>query len=76
MCFWRRGRGEGPSLPRDRPLATLRVRPTALTSKVCRPRNFRMTNPDRMVLTSGIPLPAAVYNTLILCWFPGVFGNG
>jgi hypothetical protein len=35
-----------------------------------------MTNPDRMVLTSGIPLPAAVYKTLILCSFPGVFGNG
>jgi hypothetical protein len=59
MKGWR-----GPSFPRDMPLATLRVKPTAFTRRVRRPRNFRMTKPERMVLTSGIPLPAAVYRTL------------
>lgn len=61
-----------PSFPRDRPLATLNVRPTALTNNVLRPRNLRMTNPERMVLTSGIPLPAARYNIFGLFGVPGV----
>jgi len=63
-------KGTLPSFPRDMPLATLRVRPTAFTSKVLRPRNFLITNPERIVLTSGIPLPAAVYNTLTWFGFP------
>jgi hypothetical protein len=51
---------DGPSFPRDMPLATLRVKPTAFTRSVLKPRNFRMTKPERIVFTSGIPLPAAV----------------
>lgn len=66
----------GPSFPNDRPLATLNVRPTAFTSKVRKPRNLRITNPERIVLTSGIPLPAAVYRTLTWLGFPVVVGRG
>ena len=65
-----------PSFPRDSPDATLNVRPTALTRSVFNPRNLRITNPDRMVLTSGIPLPAAVYSIFTWAGFPGAFGNG
>lgn len=58
------------------PLATLKVKPTAFTSRVLKPRNFLITNPERIVLTSGIPLPAAVYNTLTSLGCPNVFGIG
>ena len=33
--------------------------PMDLISRVHRPRNLRMMKPPRMVLTSGMPLPAA-----------------
>jgi hypothetical protein len=63
-------------LPSDIPLATLKVNPTALTRSVLNPRNFLMTKPERIVLTSGIPLPAAVYKTLTSLGFPGIVGKG
>jgi hypothetical protein len=61
-----------PSFPSDIPLATDNTSPTALTINVLTPKNFLITNPDKMVLTSGIPLPAAVYRTLTSpCWESG-----
>ncbi len=51
----------GPSLPNERPEATLNASPTALVNSVRPPRYPCMTNPERMVLTSGMPLPAACH---------------
>jgi hypothetical protein len=49
----------GPSLPKFSPAPTDKIRPSDLTNKVHPLRKCGMTNPPRIVLISGIPLPAA-----------------
>ncbi|CAI6337616.1 unnamed protein product [Periconia digitata] len=49
----------GPSLPRLKPEATLRIKPRVLMIKVRTPRYPWRTKPLRMTLTSATPLPAA-----------------
>mmetsp|Transcript_34975 Transcript_34975/g.100037 ORF Transcript_34975/g.100037 Transcript_34975/m.100037 type:complete len:386 (-) Transcript_34975:56-1213(-) len=49
----------GPSFPRDMPAATDSARPGTLTQRVRRDTTSGMTKPLRIVLTSGMPDPAA-----------------
>lgn len=48
-----------PSLPRERPAPTERIRAMHLISRVHPPRYFLTTTPPRMVMISGMPDPAA-----------------
>jgi hypothetical protein len=42
------------------PVRTAKVEPTALTTKTLRSRKWGITEPDSIVLISGMPLPAAI----------------
>lgn len=55
---------KGPSFPRFMPVATERVSPTALTTRVLIPKKPCIIKPDKIVLTSGMPEPAAQYSFL------------
>mmetsp|Transcript_24521 Transcript_24521/g.62069 ORF Transcript_24521/g.62069 Transcript_24521/m.62069 type:complete len:246 (-) Transcript_24521:3002-3739(-) len=50
----------GPSLPRLMPEETESVRPMILTTNVLNSKTSFMTNPPRIVFTSGMPLPLAM----------------
>jgi len=55
---------KGPSLPKHMPLPVAKTAPTAFAARTRAERNPRMTNPERMVLISGIPEPPVMYNPL------------
>ena len=56
----------GPSLPRHIPVGTAKVAPIALTARTFKLRKYGIENPERSVLISGIPDPAAIY--MLLPW--------
>jgi hypothetical protein len=43
------------------PVATAKTAPKPFTNRTLKSRKFGITKPDRMVLISGIPEPAAMY---------------
>jgi hypothetical protein len=43
------------------PVATAKIAPKALTSSTLKSRKFGITKPERIVLISGMPEPAAMY---------------
>jgi hypothetical protein len=51
----------GPSFPKHIPVATAKTAPKPFTNRTLKSRKFGITKPDRMVLISGIPEPAAMY---------------
>ena len=54
----------GPSFPKHIPVATAKTAPKPFTNNTLKSRKFGMTKPDRMVLISGMPEPAAMYIVL------------
>jgi hypothetical protein len=57
---------KGPSLPKHMPVATAKMDPTPLTPRTLGSKKRGMSKPERIVLISGIPVPAAMYMV-----FPG-----
>jgi hypothetical protein len=60
---------KGPSLPKHMPVDTAKMAPKALMVRTRRERKLGMTNPERIVLISGMPDPEAMYMV-----FPGAGG--
>lgn len=52
---------KGPSLPRHMPDDTANMAPIPLTAMTLKSRKCGITKPDRIVLISGMPEPAAIY---------------
>ena len=50
-------------MPRHMPVETAKTAPNALTTRTGNDRNEGMLKPERIVLISGIPEPAAMYIT-------------
>lgn len=64
----------GPSCPMQRPVETARISPVTLTTSVEGTRKSRITNPPRIVFTSGIPLPMLGKNNLLkLAWLLSIY---